>query len=752
MWLPLRRYLWRWRVVLLAVPTVTGIVLGLRLTGSLQPLEWALLDQFFCWRPLEPVDSRIVVVEINEVDVRQAQQWPMSDAMLTKLLQQIKQQKPRAIGLDLYRDLPVEPGHQELLKLYASTPNLYGIVKVIGDAKRGQVKPPPVLKDQGQVAANDFVVDADGRLRRNLLSVGRDEEVMLSLGVSLALTYLEAEGVSLESIDAATQRLKLGRAFFQPLRANAGGYVNADVGGYQMLANFRNLRQGFRTVSLTDVLQGRIPPDLMRDRLVLIGLTAESTGDFFFTPYSSALFGRSWNRVPGVLVHADLASQVISAALEGRPLLKTWPDAWEWGWTLVGTVAGALAVWLTRPQYTVQATSGKRRLSLPWTGLTLGVLAMGLVGGGYLAFLGGWWIPTAPPLLGMAGSALVVTAYLARSAAEMRQMFGRYLADEVVTTLLEAPEGLKLGGERRRVTMLMSDLRGFSAISERLSPEAAVTLINAYLEVMTDVISQYGGIINEFMGDGIFVLFGAPISRVDDAERAVACAIAMQLAMDAINERNQQLELPRLEMGIGLHQGEVLAGNIGSQKRAKYTVIGSDVNLTSRIESCTVGGQILISKTLFQQLGSWLKMDDQLQVQFKGIQDPMTLYDISGISGPFNLSLVRDVADLVLLAHPIPIQYTIVKEKQMSDAMCLGSLQKVSNQKAELHLEQAVEPLNNLKITLLTDPASVTKLRDVYAKVTECLNPEKTRVQVRFTAVPPEVAALLSYLQQSGDR
>src|SRR5262249_45099867 len=154
----------------------------------------------------------------------------------------------------------------------------------------------------------------------------------------------------------------------------------------------------------------------------------------------------------------------------------------------------------------------------------------------------------------------------------IRATFGRYLSDEVVASLLESSEGLDLGGEKRTATLLMSDLRGFTPLSERLAPEQVLTITNRYLSAMVDVILRYQGTINEFVGDAILVIFGAPISREDDAQRAVACAIAMQQAMTSVNEQNRRAGLPEVEMGIGVHTGDVVVGNIGSHKRTKYGV------------------------------------------------------------------------------------------------------------------------------------------------------------------------------------
>jgi len=224
----------------------------------------------------------------------------------------------------------------------------------------------------------------------------------------------------------------------------------------------------------------------------------------------------------------------------------------------------------------------------------------------------------------------------------IRQVFGRYLSDTVVATLLESPEGLKLGGERRKITILTSDLRGFTALSESLSPEQVIQILNIYLEHMADVINNYEGTIDEFMGDGILVLFGAPKPRDGDALRAVACACNMQLAMGAVNKKMKNLGLPQLEMGIGINTGEVVVGNIGSDKRTKYGIVGSPVNLTYRIESYTSGGQILISEQTLQEVKSNVKIASQKQVQPKGISKPITIYEVYGVGGTYNLYLPKE--------------------------------------------------------------------------------------------------------------
>src|SRR5262245_33842198 len=158
---------------------------------------------------------------------------------------------------------------------------------------------------------------------------------------------------------------------------------------------------------------------------------------------------------------------------------------------------------------------------------------------------------------------------------DIREAFGRYLTDEVVSNVLESSTALELKGEKRTVTMMMTDLRGFTSLAGRLAPERVVSLINRYLTAMVPIINQYQGTVDEIIGDAIFVLFGVPLWQENNAQRAVACAVAMQLAMDIVNEQNRQEDLPEVEMGIGVHTGPVVVGNVGSPERMKYGVVGS---------------------------------------------------------------------------------------------------------------------------------------------------------------------------------
>ena len=325
--------------MLIATPTVTLLVVILRVAGLLQPLEWLAYDQYLQWR-WQPKDPRIAIVGIDEEDIRQQGQAILPDAVYAEAINKLSAQGPRAIGLDIFRDIPVEPGHAELATVFRTTPNLIGIRTVLGDNQnRDTVNAPPILAELGQVGVNDGIVDNDNTIRRGLLQVSGPEGNQLpSLALYLALLYLDAEGISPQ--DTGQQDVwQLNDAVFRPLKENHGGYVRADANGYQVLINYRGGSEFFETVPLRDVLNDRLPPDWAKDRVILIGPVAESLKDRFVVPHSSKMLALP-QYMAGVEIHANLTSQIISAALEGRPLIRTWPESVEILWILLWASVG----------------------------------------------------------------------------------------------------------------------------------------------------------------------------------------------------------------------------------------------------------------------------------------------------------------------------------------------------------------------------------------------------------------------------
>jgi len=324
----------------------------------------------------------------------------------------------------------------------------------------------------------------------------------------------------------------------------------------------------------------------------------------------------------------------------------------------------------------------------------------------------------------------------------IRQTFGRYLSNDVVANLLDSPAGLELGGEKRTVTILMSDLRGFTAVAERLDAQEVMGFLNRYLEAMVNVILSYQGTIIEILGDGILVLFGAPMSRDDDPQRAVACAVSMQLQMEGVNALLRKENLPEIEMGIGIHTGDVVVGNIGSEQRTKYGVVGSAVNLTGRLESYTTGNQILISPSTYAATAQPLMIRQELTVEPKGVPEPMTIYDVGGIGGTYDLFLPEPKEDLAPLAHEIAVSYTVLEGKFAGQGVLRGRLVKLGVKTAELLSDEPVASLINLKMQLMNLNGEAVS-GDLIAKVLGDPNESATRVVLHFTSVPQEVRTFL---------
>jgi len=334
----------------------------------------------------------------------------------------------------------------------------------------------------------------------------------------------------------------------------------------------------------------------------------------------------------------------------------------------------------------------------------------------------------------------------------LKKVFGRYISTKVMDTILENPSALELGGERKNVTIMMSDLRGFTAMTERLDPEQVVSMLNTYFEVMVEVVHQYNGTINEIAGDSLLVIFGAPQEIPDRSQQAIACSIAMQNAMGRVNEKNQLAGLPELQMGIGLHDSEVIVGNIGSSKRIKYSVVGRGVNLASRIESYSVGGQILISESVYKKAGDKLRIDGQREVLPKGSEVPLKIFEIGGIAGRYNLALEKKDPDMVALSKKVPLRYTIVKGKHVGRKNLEGFIVGLSKKGAEIVLDAPVEQFSNIKMNL-RDVYEELSIKDFYGKVVEQSGNGEHNYVIRFTSLPLEIVSyFLAHQQHAGKR
>ncbi len=284
----------------------------------------------------------------------------------------------------------------------------------------------------------------------------------------------------------------------------------------------------------------------------------------------------------------------------------------------------------------------------------------------------------------------------------IKKTFGQFVSDEIAEHILEAPDGRHIGGEKREITVLMSDLRGFTAISEGHPAERVIRVLNNYLGEMTEIIQKYDGTIDEFIGDSILAMFGAPRHDDDHPRKAVACALEMQLAMARVNDRSRLAGLPEVEMGIALNTGEVVVGNIGSEKRTKYGAVGRHVNLTSRMESYSRGGQILVSASTRDRVGDVLEIRGEITAEFKGSADPVTIFDVGGLRSPYELRLPeRSPEDWRLPATPVPVCFRVFAGKSKRGPVHMGAIAALTRRCARIESPHFIAPFEDVEVRLV---------------------------------------------------
>ena len=319
----------------------------------------------------------------------------------------------------------------------------------------------------------------------------------------------------------------------------------------------------------------------------------------------------------------------------------------------------------------------------------------------------------------------------------IRDTFGRYVTQEVVTKLLESEGALDMGGDIREVSLIMSDLRGFTAIIAEMEPEEVITFLNRYLSRMIEILLDHQAVIDEILGDGILAFFGAPEPREDHPARAVACALSMQAAMDEINAENEADGLPRLAMGIGVNTGSVVVGNIGSERRTKYSVVGSDVNFASRMEGFALVGQVLISASTYSRVRDLVEVANVLEVEMKGVPGRATLYDVRSIGAPYNIRLPDKSEKLAEVPEPIAVQIYRLKDKIITDATGRAWVTHLCDTAARVTSESALEAWEDLRLAFLDDNQKPTP-GHIYGKVTRVTPLKDGRFEslINFTSVP----------------
>ncbi len=343
----------------------------------------------------------------------------------------------------------------------------------------------------------------------------------------------------------------------------------------------------------------------------------------------------------------------------------------------------------------------------------------------------------------MLNTILKVSAERLRLVEFIRETFGRYVTPEVVEEILTKPESRSLGGKRETVTILMSDLRGFTRLSEEHDPEEVVRLLNRYLGRMSDVILRYHGLIDEFIGDAIMVIFGAPTKREDDPMRAVACGLAMQNELARLNREIMEEGWPTLEMGIGINTGPVIVGNIGSAKRVKYGIVGAAVNTTSRIESNSIGGQVLIGESTYLLTGETVLVEDPRTVMMKGIHRPLVFYPVVSMGAPYNLELTPVEPAGTDTRLNLPVNCWLLEDKRIVGEPCGGETLSFNRNTIEARLADHIKPLTDvmLRLSFCTEAHC---FEDIYAKVTNVeQTPDGPIHELKITSMTEEDRNLL---------
>lgn len=610
-------------------------IISVRGSGGLQWLELSAYDYFITVknRGATP-DPRIIIIRMTEEDIKQQGRWPITDAVLADLLQRLLSLEPAMIGLDMYRDIEVPPGKKQLLEIFSQQPII--TVKKIGDEKNAGVSQPYVATNPELIGANDILVDPDGVVRRGLLFLDDGQTVYSSFALLLSLSYLSGQGVSPEQGTENPDYMRLGKTTFVPLKPEDGGYSGIDARGYQYLIDFRG--GPFRSFSLTEVLHGAIPNDALRGKIVIIGATAESIKDYFFTPLSRAV--TSEKLIYGVELHGLVVSQLLRAALDGEGPLTFIAEKYEWAWiflwALIGIVLGLRLRFLSRLFFSI-----------------IGGLAI-LVGFSYFIFMRGLWLPVVAPVLSFLAAAAIVTAYLSykekADRSMLMQLFSRHVSSDVAEAIWKDRDQFMNNGrpvsQKLTATVLFTDLKGFTAIAEKMDPQTLMDWLNEYMDGMAKVVIGHKGVINKYIGDAIMAIFGVPVAKKTDEEvsadaiNAVECALDMVEELERLNSSWEKRNITTVHMRVGIFTGPLVAGCLGGAQRMEYTVIGDTVNTASRLESFgkEVGEhefsinpcRILIGEAMLKYLGGRFVTKRIGEVSLKGKEEKIDVYLVTG--------------------------------------------------------------------------------------------------------------------------
>jgi adenylate cyclase len=618
----------------------TLLTLGLKLSGLLELYSLKTLDLFFRHVSLAPASPEVVLVTVAQPDLdffkERGVTWPWPRQLYAPIIDFCRRAQARAVIFDILFTEASSYGPDDDRRLAQALESGRAVLPFFLSRKEKPLNPEDA--NLLQKAGLDIAGSPPPELPRYQSVLPPIPPLMVA---AKALGNVECR----PDRDGIYRRVPLVARFvngyfpllafaafhrFQdghPLRFEPGALLQGgrrlplDTQG-QFLLKFRGPSGSHRSFSAANVIQSEnlcrqglapiYPLEALADRWVLVGLTAPGLMDLKASPVSAVF--------PGVEIHATLLDNLIKG-----DFLRPVPPWGLWAWAFILAAAVTLAV-----------------LFSPSLAVTLGALV--LLGGGQLglsllAFKASWWGDPVLPGVTLALSFALAAAYSyateGRQKQAIRRMFAQYMSEAVISHLLAHPEKLALGGERRRVTLFFSDLAGFTTLSEGLAPETVVAILNDYLSRMTEIILEESGTVDKFEGDAIMAFWGAPLDQEDQAKLACRAALRQQTALKELNERFVRHGSPALDMRIGLHTGEAIVGNLGSQKRFDYTVIGDTVNLASRLEGLNkfYGSDIMASEATVQECGDAVEFRELDLVAVKGRETPVAVFQVLALKG-----------------------------------------------------------------------------------------------------------------------
>ena len=567
---------------LVSAQVIAALVIVVRDRGWLQPMELSLYDALrVAWTRTLPLTD-VTLVGMTEADIHRWQ-YPFPDDVLADLLERIASGHPRAIGVDIYRDIPVPPSTGKLDTVLKAHPEIFWVFKLAEghDGSHPEIAPPKALAGTDRATLADIATDPGDVARRGLLYADDGTNNYTGLGMALAQKYLADEHILPEAGD--NDSVKLGKSTIPPLDTDRGPYMKFDDRGYQVLLDYKGGAQPFPLRTVAQVMDDD-ESALMRDRVVIVGDALESVKDFFASPFN---VGFNADRVYGMAVHGHLVDQLIRLAHGDAKILGGLPRRYEDVWIWACAIGGALLGLAIRSTFAAAGASAA---------------GVGAIGGvTFVAFGWDFLLPMLPATLAWLGAAgftnQLLHAASNRARQRLRESFERFLPPAVIADLVKLDELPKLGGERREISVIFTDVASFTTFSESLDPEQLATILNEYFEGVCAAIFAHGGLVNAFLGDGVLAFFGAPQAQPDHVDRAVAAAFDIDRFAQRFSDEQQAQGRNFLHTRIGIHTGWAFVGNVGSSKHLQYTALGDILNTASRLEGLNkaIGTRICVS-------------------------------------------------------------------------------------------------------------------------------------------------------------